>query len=78
MTDFSRTLRTARDAEDIAKLLDRAAALVGYNGLTITEGSRLLALSARYRDYAAALRETAEAGDEPPEEPDLDQSLLEF
>lgn len=78
MTNFARTRRTAKDAEDIAKLLERAAALVGYKGLTITEGARLLALSARYADYAAALRETADVGEEPPEEPDLDQSMLEF
>lgn len=68
-TAFPRTLRTATESESVAKLLKRAAV-----GLGVNDRERLYALSARYSDYAAALRETVAAFAGPlndPEQPAL-------
>jgi len=51
VSDFSRTLRTATDAEGISALLERAADRASY-----PDRIRLMQLSERYRDYADALR----------------------
>ena len=68
---FSRTLQTATDADGIAALLERSANKVG--GGLWGDAGRLLALSERYRDYAAALRETVASADP---EPDDGQAVL--
>ncbi len=66
MTDgFSRTLQTADQAEGIARLLERVA---DARHVTFSDRARLMALSERYTDYAAALRQTAaDAGSAAPE-----------
>lgn len=67
--DFTRTLRTAGEADSTAALLDRAASQVRGHA----DGQRLRDLAGRYRDYAAALRETAAPE---VEEPAPDQRIL--
>lgn len=59
--DFRRTLQTAEEADGIARLLLRVAAADRKSPVTNVEAERLQALSERYRDYAASLRETADA-----------------
>ena len=71
MSDFGRTLQTAQDAEDMARLLLRAAER--KRPLTYLETERLKDLAGRYTDYAQALRETAA---EPSAEPDAGQAAL--
>lgn len=71
MTDgFARTLQTAASAQANAALLERVAKEVRSR----SDADRLNALAERYRDYAAALRETA-ADLEPENDPD-DQPML--
>jgi len=66
---FARTLRTAGEAEATADLLERAAKEVRGR----LDAQRLDALAGRYREYAAALRQTAAPQEE---EPAPDQRLF--
>jgi hypothetical protein len=50
MSEFARTLRTADDADAIAKLLGRAAVRLNC----YADRERLKELARRYTDYAAA------------------------
>jgi hypothetical protein len=52
--NFARTEQTASEADAIAAMLTRLAKGIHAHGDT----GRLTALADRYRDYAAALRET--------------------
>jgi hypothetical protein len=70
MSDFSRTLQTASDAEGTAKMLRRIAE--GRGTIHRLDVQRLEALAQRYTEYAAALRETVV---EDPA-PELDQPAL--
>jgi len=75
MTDgFSRTLQTASDADSVCTLLKRAAERA-KKAFAHGDGERLERLAERYRDYAAALRETAA---EMPTEPATDQGALQL
>lgn len=68
---FSRTLQTADDADGIEALLLRAARDVR----SLADTRRLEALAQRYRDYAAALRESV-TEDEPAPAPAPEQGAL--
>jgi hypothetical protein len=68
---FARTLQTAADAERVSALLERAAGRLG--GLH-PDIAALRGLAERYRDYAAALRETVGEPAEPP--PEAQAALL--
>jgi hypothetical protein len=73
MSDFSRTLQTAEDAEGVARLLTRAGERA-KKAWVLEDARRLSALAQRYTDYAAALREAA--ADAPTEAaPDQDALL---
>lgn len=69
---FTRTLQTAKDADGVVALLERAAKRAGAGGPG-SDRERLTNLAERYRDYAQALRETAASQ---PEEPAADQAVL--
>lgn len=69
---FTRTLQTAADADGVTALLVRAGERA-KKACAWQDARRLQDLAERYRDYAAALRETAA---DAPAEPAPDQAVL--